>query len=304
MYNRVLFIGSKAAGYRVLNKIYTLAPNNLVGCVTVNDNEDSRSDLGQIKNYCYEKHIELDVLSGNCDLTRSIERFKPDICIVMGWYYIIKSELLESIQGGFIGIHYSLLPQHRGFAPVVWSIIDGDDTTGFSVFSLNCDMDSGMLWYQERIDIKKEEYISDVIEKLEEKVLDFFDRHFLDLLQGNMKPYKQTGVVSYGAKRTPSDGRIDWNQEASKIYNFIRAQSRPYPGAYSYYQGRKIIIWSSTVFAYSIQGFPGQIGLINNKEGYIVIVCGDNTGLVVNEIEEDGVLKKATVIKSLTERLL
>lgn len=89
MYNRVLFIGSKESGLRVLNKMYSATPDRLIGCVTVDDSSDTRSKLDQIKLFCNENEIPIDVLTGKCDLTESIDKYKPDNCFVMGWYYII-----------------------------------------------------------------------------------------------------------------------------------------------------------------------------------------------------------------------
>ena len=155
MYNRVLFIGSKLSGYRVLKLIHEISPDTLVGCVTINDSEDGRSEYNSILDYCHNMNISVDVLDGKCDLTDSIRKYKPDLCIVMGWYYIIPLNLLEKVKGGFIGIHNSLLPLYRGFAPVVWAIISGESETGFSVFSFDKGMDTGKIWYQEKVDIVK-----------------------------------------------------------------------------------------------------------------------------------------------------
>jgi len=113
MYNRVLFIGSKKAGFKVLKKMYYTAPDKLSGCVTVDDSLDSRSELEAIKSFCNKKGIQIDILTGKCDLTESIDKYEPDICFVMGWYYIIDEKLIEQVRGGFVGIHNSLLPLHR-----------------------------------------------------------------------------------------------------------------------------------------------------------------------------------------------
>lgn len=289
MFDRVLFIGSKASGLKVLEKIHQSSPESLVGCVTVDDSDDMRSELSSIQEYCRENAICLDILNGRCDLTKSVSKFNPNLCIVMGWYYIIPEELINHVRGGFIGIHNSLLPAHRGFAPVVWSIIAGDKKTGFSVFSFNKGMDTGDIWFQEEVSIDENDYVSDVLGNLDERIYAFFDKYYKDILSGKLLPQKQSADgISYGARRCPEDGIIDWSKPAKEIYNFIRAQSKPYPGAYSSYKGQKIIILKSELFPYRIQGNPGQIGLINNETNDVVIVCGSNTGLIIKEIEQNG----------------
>lgn len=305
MYNRVLFIGSKKSGLNVLKKMYYIRPDYLIGCVTVDDSSDTRSELGQIKSFCSENEIPIDVLVGKCDLTVSIDKYKPDICFVMGWYYIIPEQLIKRIRGGFIGIHNSLLPLHRGFSPVVWAMISGDKETGFSVFSFDKGMDTGEIWYQEKVEIFKNDYINDVLRKIDERILNFFDKFYIDILIEKLHPEKQRpGEISYGARRTPEDGIIDWSKNASEVYDFIRAQSKPYPGAFTYYKKEKVIIWKSKVFPYTIQGYPGQIGLIDVWNKSVVVVCGDDTGIVLEYIEKRG--KEISVmdeIKSLDYRI-
>lgn len=298
MYNRVLFIGSKESGYHVLKKMYYAAPDKVIGCVTMNDSFDSRSKLGEIEVFCNKKEIPLDILTGKCDLAASINKFKPDICFVMGWYHIIAEQLIKNVRGGFVGIHNSLLPLHRGFAPVVWAIISGDKETGFSVFSFDKGMDTGDIWYQEKVEIAAVDYVNDVLKKIDERISHFFDNHYIDILSGTITPRQQKlEKISYGAKRTPEDGLINWSKKAEEIYNFIRAQSKPYPGAFTYYKKEKVVIWKSKVFPYSIQGNPGQIGFIDADDKSVVVVCGSDTGIILEYIEKEG--KEISVVDEI-----
>lgn len=304
-FNRILFVGSKESGLKVLKKIYDLSRELLVGCVTVDDAEDVRSELDGFRAFCGENNIDLDVLNGKCDLTDSIRKFMPDICFVMGWYYMISEELLDGLPGGFIGIHNSLLPMHRGFAPVVWSMIAGEKETGFSVFSFDRGMDTGDIWYQKKVSVDEQEYVSDVLDKINNEIDIFFETSFLDILNGKLKRQKQCDInVSYGARRTADDGRIDWNKSAREIYNFIRAQSKPYPGAYAFYNGQEVRIWRAEVFPHKIQGASGQVGIIDSDNGIAVIVCGNDTGLILREIDFGGkVLPVSDVVKGISKKM-
>ncbi len=295
MYHRVLFIGSKESGYNVFKTMFKVSPETLVGCVTLDDSDDTRSYKDHFIEFCDSNKIALNILRGKSDLSESIDRYKPDICIVMGWYHIISPRILDLVHGGFVGIHNSLLPRHRGFAPVVWSIIAGDNQTGFSVFSLDAGMDTGNLWYQEAIEINKSDYVEDIIAKLNRRIELFFRNKYIRILDGTLVPYRQTEeFVSYGARRLPDDGKIDWSLRAERIYDSIRAQSKPYPGAFTVYRGSKVTLWKSDVFMYPIQGRPGQIGIIDKNKGMVVIVCGENSGLIVTEVEINGDVVKST----------
>lgn len=304
MINRVLFIGSKESGFRMLETLQKISKDTLVGCVTVNDTDDIRSELKKIKQFCFQRKIPIEVLSGRCDLTDSIKKYKPELCIVMGWYYLISKEIIEMVQNGFIGIHNSLLPAYRGFAPVVWSILSGDKETGFSIFSFDEGMDTGNIWYQEKVEIDHNDYVGDVLNKIDEAIYLFFEKHYAEILSENIKPVPQKAWgISYGARRTPEDGRIDWSQDAKEVYDFIRAQSHPYPGAYTEYKNEKIIVWRSEIFPYPIHGKPGQIGLIKNE--YVVIVCGFNSGIIIRKVDIKGIeCSVKEVVKGMCHRMI
>lgn len=305
MHNRVLFIGSKESGFRVLKNIFRMSPDKMIGCVTVDDSEDMRSKLKEFQSFCGKKNINIEVLTGKCDLTDIVEKFNPDICFVMGWYYIIPESLLEKVSGGFIGIHNSILPAHRGFAPVVWAMIGGENRTGFSVFSFDGGMDTGDVWYQEIVEIEADDYIADILDKIDKRIGLFFEKHYLKILSGELEPHKQaTEGISYGARRTEEDGYIAWSKDNDKIYNFIKAQSKPYPGAFTTYRGKKITIWRAEKFQYPIQGNPGQVGLIDKENKEVIVVCGNNTGIIIRTIEVEGKGMVVTdYIKSLNYRL-
>ncbi|MCR5688322.1 MAG: methionyl-tRNA formyltransferase [Lachnospiraceae bacterium] len=304
MYRRVLFIGSKALGLAVLKLMHELSPETLIGCVTIDDSDDGRSELEAIKGFCEDNSVPYEVLSGRCDITGPIDRFMPDLCFVVGWYHIIPENLLGKVSGGFIGIHDSLLPSHRGFAPVVWAMIAGEKETGFSVFSFDRGMDTGKIWYQEKVGISENDYVSDVLAKLEAKTEGFFRNHYRELTAGELRPKEQESEgVSYGAMRTPDDGLIDWREDARTIRNFIRAQSQPYPGAFTFYRGEKLTILRADVFPYPIQGSPGQIGMIDPDDGSVVVVCGKNTGIRIPGFSSDDGKEKTVKIRSLKDRL-
>ena len=305
MYNRVLLIGSKDIGFNLLQQMYKAAPQNFVGCVTFDDSSDTRSRYGDIKKYCLKEGILVDVLEKSCNLKKSIEKYKPDICFVAGWYYLIPMDVISMVQGGFIGIHNSLLPSYRGFAPVVWAMINGEEKTGFSVFSLGDGVDTGDIWYQKEIIIGHKDHIGDVLEKINEQIFVFFEKEYLNILEGKIIPYKQKNEnISYGAKRNHTDGLIDWSQNAIKVYNFIRAQSKPYPGAYFFYKDVKIRVWDVELFPFEIYGEAGQVGMIDAVRREVVVVCGNNTRIILKEVEiEDRIVKITECIKSLNDRV-
>lgn len=305
MLEKIVFIGSKELGFAVFKELERQFPERLKACITMEDSWDDRSRLMEFKAYCGERDLPLHILTGKCDISSQIDDYVPDLCIVVGWYYLINAELLKKVKGGFIGVHNSLLPKYRGFAPLVWQLINGEQKVGFSIFSFDEGLDTGNIFFQEEIKISEKDYIADVLKLVEERVLMFFKVHFRELLDGTLAGYAQADTgASYCGKRVESDGKVDWTWDSTRIYNYIRAQSLPYPGAYAYYNGKKIIIWKAEVFEADIYGAPGQIGLIDKKSERVIIICGENTGLAVDEIEIEGEkIRAADYIKSLSIRV-
>ena len=91
------------------------------------------------------------------------------------------------------------------------------------------------------------------------------------------------GATSWFQKRTPEDGKIDWHQSASTVMNFIRAQTHPYPGAYTYLRGTKIIIWKCNIFDSKINTEAENGTIIDEIEGEGFLVQCKTGILLVTE---------------------
>lgn len=301
--NRVLFIGSKQLGFRVLQEIYSMMPSNLVGILTLDDTSDRRTRYNSFIKFANERGLKLYTAIDRMHSEWIIKEISPDFCFVVGWYWLIGEDILSSVPFGFIGIHNSLLPRFRGGSPLVWSIIEGEKEVGFTIFSFTSGMDDGPIWAQGSISVEDHDYISSVLQKLEDRVIEVIRDVYPKILSGDLEPVEQNHhLATYCAQRFPEDGNIDWNKKAYDVYNFIRAQSDPYPGAFTFLRGQKMIIWKARIFERPYFGTPGQVARITNDEVYIV--CGDNRAVVLEEVEFDGSRGKPTkFIKSIRERL-
>lgn len=283
---RVVFIGSKEPGLAVLKKLYQLDSNSLVGCITMDDGDDTRSCLMQFRAYCEQKAIKMEVLSKAKELAQVIALWKPDVCFVSGWYFLIDKKTVDNVPMGMVGIHYSLLPAYRGFAPLVWAMINGEKEAGFSIFRICEKMDEGDILASGTVEILHDDYISDVIKKVNASVLELLAQVYGSILHNKIKPQKQNGIPIYCAKRIPEDGLIDWKKPARDIYNFIRAQAQPYPGAFTIYKGNRLYIKKAVEYVGTYYGIPGQVGQI--FEDGVLVICGDSKGILLTEAEYDG----------------
>jgi len=209
--------------------------------------------------------------------------------IVIGWYCIINKQLISKVPFGILGIHASLLPKYRGFAPLVWAIICGEKKTGISLFYFDSGIDSGDLIDQIEFDISTTDTIKEVLLKTKKSIIDILKKNYPKLLDDDAPRIKQNhDNATYCSQRKPEDGRIDWNLSNNKIYDFIRAQAPPYPGAFSMIDNKQITITKSRIFPYPHVGISGLVCQITDES--IVVCCGTNA-IEILEFIVDGEVK-------------
>jgi len=299
---KVLFIGSKPLGLQCLKKLYEIKPEALAGVMTFDDRDDARNAFDDICRFANDNKLKLYIAKNRKDSEALIAEIKPEICFVNGWYWLIGNDTLNLVPRGFLGLHYSLLPKYRGGSPLVWSMINGEKYAGYSIFSFTDGMDEGDIWAHGKVEIGPDDYISDMLAKLESKSIAALDKIYPKTLNGSLKPTPQNhALATYCAMRSPDDGRIDWNKPARQVYDFIRAQSEPYPGAFTFLDDRKLIIWRARLLDLTYHGTPGQVARVSS-DGALVI-CGDSCPLLITTAEiENGKQDAAKMIKSIKTR--
>jgi len=182
------------------------------------------------------------------DYTEEIRKYLPDMILVIGWYYIVPKSIREIPKLGCAGMHASLLPKYRGGAPLVWAMINGEKKTGLSFFYLEEGVDNGDIISQKEFPIKEDDFISDLIAKTTDAALEIIDESIQQLAEGKASRTKQNDTeATYVPQRKPEDGKIDWSWDPERIRNFIRAQSKPYPGAFTEINDKKVIIWNADI---------------------------------------------------------
>lgn len=200
---------------------------------------------------------------------------KFDLLIQGGWQRLFPPEVLANIKIGAVGVHGSseFLPKGRGRSPINWSLIEGKKRFIIHYFLIKNGVDDGDIFHYEKFDINEWDdcrtlyYKNSIITK---RVL---LKWIPNLLEGKFEIKPQIGTPTYYPKRTPEDGIIDWTKSVYEIYNFVRALTHPYPGAFSYLNNKKITIWKA-------QPFDTQIDYKNADEGEIVEYFDDGNFLI------------------------
>jgi len=211
------------------------------------------------------KHIEVMNINDTKNV-KLINEIQPDIIFVFGWSQLLNNEILKIPKLGVIGSHPTELPKYRGRAPIPWSIIKGLKKSALTFFYIQEGIDDGDIILQKQFDIADVDDATSLYEKmtiLGKKML----IEILQLLEsGQIISKKQNPklFIENWSKRTPLDGKIDWSKPAKEIHNLIRATTFPYPGAYTFFKNKKLIIWKSRLDTSIIQE-PGKIIIQNNQ---------------------------------------
>ena len=192
------------------------------------------------------KDHSIELYIGNPREEKAIDFIKEkevDILITINYLFIIKQELINVAKVLAFNIHGSLLPKYRGRTPHVWAIINDEKETGITAHKIDKDLDSGEVIKQIRINIEEDDTGATLLAKYQENYFPLINSILQDVRSNRVTSYQQDDAkATYFKKRTPSDGRIDWNWQFRRINNWVRAQAHPYPGAFSYYKDEKVVI--------------------------------------------------------------
>jgi methionyl-tRNA formyltransferase len=201
-----------------------------------------------------------------------VEGMNPDLILAYGWYYMIPDKIRSLAKYGAWGIHASLLPKYAGGAPLVWAIINGEKEAGVTLFRMKDGVDDGDIILQEKFPIEFEDTINEVYRKAVEASKRVLVRALLNIDKIEYKPQDPAKIEVY-PQRTPEDGLIDWNKSAVEIYNFVRAQTLPYPCAFTYVDGRKIKVISARIV--DIENRNYKSGEIVDIDGKVLVATKD-----------------------------
>lgn len=290
----VVFIGSSFFGLKCLKACHDIPEVNIIGVITAPRKFSISYQTTRvtnvlhrdIKTFAKSKNIptyEIKKNMNDLEIFQHVKSWKPDIFLVSGWYHMIPKRFLDFAPA--YGLHASLLPDYSGGAPLTWAIINGEKKTGITFFQMDNGVDSGPILGQKSQKILVEDTIGSLYEKIANQGIELVKEVLPQIARGNHTPKPQDETKRrLFPQRNPLDGIIDWTMSANKIYDFIRAQTRPYPGAFSYFFSKKVIIWQSYPLIkknYKLE--PGKLLLIKRK---LIAGCGKNTALEIISINE------------------
>jgi methionyl-tRNA formyltransferase len=182
------------------------------------------------------------------DVAELIKKYDIDWLFIIGWSQIASSKLLNIPKKGIIGAHPTLLPIGRGRAAVPWAIIKGLNKTGVTFFKMDEGVDTGEILDQIEIPMSKNENATDLYDKVNVAHVDLIKQIWPKLIDGTVYGIKQDETLaSYWEGRTPADGELLISMSLFEVDKFVRATTRPYPGAFIMLDDKtKMIIWKGS----------------------------------------------------------
>lgn len=262
------------------------------GIIGLSEEKASNAISGYInqKEYCRKNNVNFIEVD---DYALSSKRVKDqllqqpiDLLIVCGWQRLIPLWLIDHCNVAVVGVHGSPwgITKGRGRSPQNWALILGKSEFEISIFKIDANVDSGDIIDTRFFAIED----SDDIRLLNHKSSFLVADMMINLLKnGNLRfndRLKQTEDAEYLPQRLPDDGEIDWSRTAHEILNFIRALSRPYPGAFSRIGGGKIYFWKASSFVVNYDFHKYDTGEIVHvfETGELLIRAGDGFLLITD----------------------
>lgn len=212
---------------------------------------------------------------------------QPDLIAVAAYGQILPNDILALPRFGCLNVHTSLLPRHRGAAPIQWAILCDDAETGVTIMKMDAGLDTGGILAQEKTPIRPEDNAETLHARLATMGAELLLRTIPKYLAGEIQPRPQPAEgVSYAPKIKTEDGHIDWRQSAREIWNRVRGLA-PWPGAFTFLPSQPrphlLKIWQAQVVEAS--GAAGEV-LTAEKAG-IVVGCGSGA-LRVLALQREG----------------
>ncbi|MGA1845314.1 MAG: methionyl-tRNA formyltransferase [bacterium] len=229
----------------------------------------------------------------------------PDAVVVVAYGFILPPWILHGTSMGCINLHASLLPRHRGAAPINWAIIRGDEETGVTTMLMDEGMDTGPILLQERIPISPEDTAGSIHDRLSLIGADLVVKTLEGYRQGIVIPRRQPDEgVTIAPKLDREIGRLDWTSDAVSLWNLIRGIN-PHPGAFTFLHGRMIKIWHSLpVEGDTGDAEPGTITDVDPHRGVIVQTGKGRIALQVVQPENKKKMSAQSFLSGYRERLV
>ena len=200
-----------------------------------------------------------------------LRNLKPDLCVTAAFGQILSQEILDIPPMGNINVHASLLPKHRGAAPIAYAIMAGDEKAGVTTMMMDAGIDTGDILLQEETGIGESETCGELTARLSEIGAELLIRTIRAMEAGTLERIPQNEAeMTYDPMMTKELGRPDWSREAAEIRSLINGLN-PWPCVSVPYEGGRLKLLRAVCCEGN--GKPGTVIKADPKAG-LAIACG------------------------------
>ena len=283
---RVVFAGTPEPAVPTLDAL-ARSRHELVGVITRPDAPGGRG-LHLQPSPVAERAVELGVRvvkprsAREPQLATWLAERDPDIVVVVAYGALLPDELLAIPVHGFVNVHFSVLPARRGAAPVQRALMEGDSSTGVTIFQIVSELDAGPVYHSVESEIGADETAGHLLERLSSLgAHELIDT--LDAIDAGQQPVAQpTEGVTFAPKVRVDDARIQWHLPAQRIGGLVRG-TNPAPGAWTTLHGERFKVLRATpVVADGLE--PGELRASKRD----VLVGTGEGGLRLDEVQAFG----------------
>ncbi len=217
-----------------------------------------------------------------------LQSLEADIAVVVAYGKLIPQALLPVPRHGFINLHPSLLPRHRGPSPIQWALVCGDRSTGVTTMQIDAGMDTGPLLLQRRVEIDPKETAAELSPRLAELGAGLVVETLDGLQQGSVIPRPQP---EDGVNVTPmlrrSFAKVNWTMPARQLVNRLRGFT-PWPGLYTKFRGGRLKIFGLEEVKPPLTDHQGPGMVVTAGPSGIMVQCGRRTAVLITEMQREG----------------
>ena len=292
---RIIFMGTPDFAVPALHKLLA-GPDEILAVVTQPDRPKGRGKkLSPPPVKVAAEQAGIPVLQPSKirtdEFAETLKSYRPDLLIVAAYGRMLPAAILELPRLGCINIHGSLLPRHRGAAPIQWAVIKGDQQAGVTIMQMDAGMDTGDILLPAAIPVSPDETAGSLFTRLAELGGSTL-MQALDLLrQDKLSRTRQDHSLATAAPPlTKEDGCLDWNQPAAELHCLIRGLD-PWPGAYSFMGGQRFRFFAPEIVHKESKQAAGSL-ILADTQGLLITTARDC--LLIKEIQPEG-KKRMTV---------
>ena len=201
----------------------------------------------------------------------AVRAARPEAIIVVAFGLILRRDLLDMPEFGCINVHASLLPRHRGVSPIQAAILAGDEVTGCTTMRIDEGVDTGNILLRAETPIAPDDTAGTLTARLAGLGAGLLLRTLDGVFDGSVHEVVQDNALATVTKKIRKHhGLIDWTRSAVELERRVRAMT-PWPSAYSFLNGRRLLIDAVAVAPQATNAAPGTVVSLEP----LVVACGE-----------------------------